>query len=139
MADNQIDLGSKVESIPEMASPSPNGKRKEPKVSYPSLYAHKTGGEADGFDKLPEGDFHFQGHGKVISRTHEIRKDEKGSEKHHHRVELEVHHIIPHSTKGEKTGGEGEPSDPGEGLKKELESISKKKDKPSKKDNEVVD
>ena len=136
--DNKIDLGSKMEPMGAMAPEPVKGSSKEPKVSYPTLYAHKSGkSEKDGFGDLPKDDLDFHGHGRVVSHEHRITKDKDGKETHHHRMELEVHHITPHSTKGEKTGGEGEPSDPGESLEGELNKIERKKSKPSGKENET--
>ena len=134
--DNQIDLGSKPEPMPMPAEVgAKSGKAKAPTVSYPTLYASKHVGKGEtGFEGMPEPgkEFDFHGHGKVLSHSHEQREG-----KAHHRVELEVHHIVPHSSKGEKTGGEGEPSDPGEGLQQELKKIEKKKSKPKGKENET--
>lgn len=118
-------MESPTAAMPEAAG---KGKKSEPKVSYPSLYIHRHGPDSHkALDAMPDGDFHFHGHGKVISRE----KGERNGEKHH-RVELEVHHITPM-----EEGGEGEPSDGGEGLQKELTKIAKKKEKPSKKETEV--
>lgn len=107
----KIDLGSKVEPMGPMAFEKSVAGKETPKVSYPSMYVHKTGDE--GFDSVPDGDFHFHGKGKVVSRGVEERDGKK-----HHNMEMEVHHIEPmDNADGESEGG----------LEKEIAKIASKK------------
>jgi hypothetical protein len=108
---DKIDLGTKYPE-PSAVMDKPD---KGPKVSYPTIYASKSGGENEGFDSLPKGDFHFHGKGKVLSRG--SKEDDKG--KFHHTMEMEIHHVHPMD--------EGESGDAGDGLASELSKISKKK------------
>jgi hypothetical protein len=125
---NKIDFGSKVGPMgPVGATVEKDLKPSAPKTSYPSFYAHKEGDS--GFEGLPEGDFHFHGHGKVVSRESRV-ENRDGKATKHHRVEVEVHHITPKDA-------EGEPGDSGEGLDKELKKITAKKEKGSSKKSEA--
>ena len=60
-----IDLGKTPEPVKTPEAPSKQAKSAKPKAYYPTIYLSGV----SGLESLPEGEFEFEGIGRVVSKT----------------------------------------------------------------------